>query len=383
MLPLRNLLRRKLRSLFCLTQIAVAIAAFVAIVGVMTGLRGQFFQLSQVFAYDIMIQARGASSPMFSRVTSEEVAAIAKVEGVEGVSRMGFYVTLAKGRPQPITMIALEPEGDLLRRYEILQGRTLQPGDGHKVLIGELMAEQDGLKLGDQLVLGYDGDQACEVVGIFKPPLKDVPFLGGQAIMSMDHYQGFYKLKPQLAVAHTKLGGRADGPREVYAARDRCLKVIPGINEAAPRQKARTIIDFLDSFKQAEIVDSFAWAISLLAAFVSAIGVTNTMLMSVFDRTREIGLLRAIGWSRLRIVGMIQSEGVLLAIGGGLLGLPVGYLLIFLSRFLIKHGWLQVSLDPLLYVAAVGFALFVGVVGSIYPAVRAALLPPTEALRYE
>ena len=63
MLPLRNLMRRKLRSLFCLTQIAVAIAAFVAIVGVTAGLRAQFYSLSQVFAYDIMVQARGASSP--------------------------------------------------------------------------------------------------------------------------------------------------------------------------------------------------------------------------------------------------------------------------------------------------------------------------------
>ncbi|MCA8924334.1 MAG: ABC transporter permease [Planctomycetes bacterium] len=383
MLPLRNLMRRKLRSLFCLTQIAVAIAAFVAIVGVTAGLRAQFYSLSQVFAYDIMVQARGASSPMFSRVTPEEVAAIAQVEGVKAVSQMGFYVTLAKGRPQPITFLALEPGGDLLTRYRILKGRSLQPGDGHKVLIGKLMAEQDGLELGDQLVLGYDGDQACEIVGIFEPPVEGVAFLAGQAIMSMEHYEGFYNLKPQLAVAHTELGGRASSPAEVKRAHARCKEVIPGIEAAVPRQRARTILEFLDSFKQAETIDSFIWAISLLAALVSGIGVANTMLMSVFDRTREIGLLRAIGWSRLRIVGMIQGEGILLAVGGGLLGLPLGYLLIFLSRFLIQHGWLQVSLDPVLYLMAFGFALFVGVAGSIYPAIRAALLPPTEALRYE
>ena len=66
MIALRNLLRRRLRSLFALLQISVAIAAFVSIVGVTTGLRGQFYRLGEVFAYDLVVQAAGVPSPIFS-----------------------------------------------------------------------------------------------------------------------------------------------------------------------------------------------------------------------------------------------------------------------------------------------------------------------------
>ena len=135
--------------------------------------------------------------------------------------------------------------------------------------------------------------------------------------------------------------------------------------------------------KQVELVDSFAMAISLLAALVSVIGVANMMLMSVFDRTREIGLLRAIGWSRWRIVAMIEAEGILLSLVGGLLGIPFGLLLIQGSRFFVDMGWLNVTLDGPLYFKAVAGAVLIGIFGSLYPALRAANLSPTEALRYE
>jgi len=150
-----------------------------------------------------------------------------------------------------------------------------------------------------------------------------------------------------------------------------------------PRLRGRTVEQFLDTFKQVELIDRFALAISFLAALVSAIGVANTMLMSVFDRTREIGLLRAIGWSRGRIVALVEQEGLLLALFGGVAGLPLGLGLVQASKLLIQLGWLDVRIDPLLYGQAVGFALLIGLFGSLYPAWRAANLQPTEALRYE
>ncbi len=396
MLPLRNLARRKARSLFALLQIAVAIAAYISIVGVTQGLRGQFYKLSRVFAFDLIVQPEGAASPVFSVVSREEAAQIAEVEGVAGVSLLGIHFMRIPQITQPIGLIALDPNSELLSRYEVVAGRALAPGDSTQILVGELMAADLGIDTralrpaaeggglsGAPPALVMEGGDRFEVVGLFRPPLEDVPFLSGQAIMTLARYEGHYRLSPRLAVAHLAPGRRAENPDEVREGLDRCAQVAPAVGERVPRLRARTIEAFLDTFKQAELVDDFALAISFLAALVSGIGVANTMLMSVFDRTREIGLLRAIGWSRLRIVGMIEAEGALLALAGGLIGLPLGLLLIQASKLWIQLGWLDVSLDPGLYGLAVAFALGIGLVGSLYPAVRAAQLAPTEALRYE
>jgi putative ABC transport system permease protein len=380
-LPLRNLLRRKVRTLFAVLQIAVAIAAFVSIVGVTQGLRAQFYRISQVFAFDLILQTRGAASPIFSGVTDPEVEAARKVPGVADVSLLGFYVVLLPNRSQPVTMLALEPGSELLRRYRIVAGRGLAPEDQNVVVIGDIMAQE--MKLGVGSRIGIQGGESFEVVGLFEPPVKDVPFLAGQAILPLGYHRKMHGVPANLLVAHMAPGRTASGPDEVREGLAKCKAVAPALDAALPRKQARTIEDFLDSFKQAELIDSFALAISFLAALVSAIGVTNTMLMSVFDRTREIGLLRAIGWSRARIIAMVEVEGLLLAIAGGLLGLPIGLVLIQMSKLLIQLGWLSVTLDPPLYAQAVGFAALIGVLGALYPAWRAAQLQPTEALRYE
>lgn len=381
-LPLRNVLRRKARSFFAVLQIAVAIAAFVSIVGVTKGLRAQFYRISQVFAFDLIVQPRGAASPLFSVISPEEAEKARGAPGVKAVSLVGLHMIRPPTMAQPVSVLALEPGAEMMRFFPIVAGRALREGDGEQVVVGSLMAQELGLSVGGTLEV--DERQRFEVVGLFETPdLKDVPFLGGQAIMTLGHYRAAYRRQPNVMILHTEPGRIARTPDEVREGLRRCEEIAPGLAAATPRLEARTIEAFLDTFKQAELIDSFALAISFLAALVSGIGVTNTMLMSVFDRTREIGLLRAIGWSRLRIVAMVEAEGAILAVSGGLLGLPIGLLLIEASKLLIQLGWLSVTLDPPLYARAVGFAALIGLVGALYPAIRAAYLQPTEALRYE
>lgn len=393
MLPLKNLLRRKARTLFAVLQIAVAIAAYVSIVGVTQGLRAQFYRIGQVFAFDLIVQRDGSPSPVFSAVGLGEVARIARAEGVVSVSPMGlqFLVLPDPKRPQPVGFVAVPPDCELIKRYTVVRGRALTAEDTNAVIIGKLMAESlkvdttalvPGALAGDPPKLNLVGS-SFDVVGIFESPLEEVPFLSGMGIMPLNHYLTTFLQPIRMVVAHMEPGRTATSIADVKEGLARGRIVAPKINAAVPGLKANTTEDFLDSFKQVELVDSFALAISLLAALVSVIGVTNTMLMSVFDRTREIGLLRAIGWSRWRIVSMIEAEGVILSVAGGLLGIPFGLLLIEGARLLIDMGWLNVTLDGRLYGTAVGVAVLIGVLGSLYPAVRAAHLPPTEALRYE
>jgi putative ABC transport system permease protein len=392
LIALRNLMRRKLRSLFALIQLAVAIAAFVAIVGVVNGLRRQFYRLGEVFAYDLVIQAEGAASPVFSTVTRKDAERIAEVPGVESVSLLRLHFMLAPNLSQPVGFLGMDPGSELMSRYKVYRGRELTADDTTHILVGESMARDLGVDISALVAGGINGAPPevemiggikFQIVGVFRSPLTDVPFLSGQAILNLGWLLEIGKNQPMMAFAHRRPGHLVTDPDEVKPALLETAKLGPLIKEALPRLKAGTIDSFLDSFKQTELIDQFATAILFLAALLSGIGIANTMLMSVFDRTREIGLLRAVGWSRWRIVAMIETEGMLLALGGGILGAPLGYLMVQASKQIIKMGWLSVEIDPLLYLQAVGIAALIGIFGSLYPALRASRLQPTEALRHE
>ena len=132
------------------------------------------------------------------------------------------------------------------------------------------------------------------------------------------------------------------------------------------------------------LIISTGWIVSLLALIVGGIGVTNTMAMSVFERTREIGVLRAVGWRSSRIAAMIVSEAVGICVLAAVLGLGLG---VAASEVFIRHSALSSLVQPGygagVWVWGLAFALGVGLMGAIYPTVRAIRLTPIAALRHE
>ncbi|MBQ2832759.1 MAG: ABC transporter permease [Methanobrevibacter sp.] len=131
------------------------------------------------------------------------------------------------------------------------------------------------------------------------------------------------------------------------------------------------------------ILDTASLAVSGLAILVGAIGIVNTMVMTVFERTKEIGVLKSIGWKPRRILLMIMGETLVLTTLAGILGSLFGILICEVGVLILGSETFSLGFHPSTFILAFGITIIVGLIGGIYPAYKASKLAPTEALRYE
>ena len=141
---------------------------------------------------------------------------------------------------------------------------------------------------------------------------------------------------------------------------------------------------FTEDLVDIQMMQASTWGIAAMALFVGGLGMMNTMVMSVLERTREIGVLRALGWRKRRILRMIVRESVTLSLVGGMAGTAGGVLYGFaLNLVPMMQGFLRMQYSAGLFAQAIGTATALGALGGLYPAWRASNLQPVEALRYE
>ena len=141
---------------------------------------------------------------------------------------------------------------------------------------------------------------------------------------------------------------------------------------------AREVVGTSQGF---QIARAMSWSTSLLAIVVGVLGVMNTMLMTVFERTHEIGILLAVGWKRRRVVYMVLCESALLGLLGGLTGVALGAVgLMVLKTTPAIRGLLEPDLSAKLFLISITIAIIVGVFSGLYPAWRSSRLSPSLAL---
>lgn len=360
----RNLLRRKTRTFLTLVGIAMGVAAIVTLVAIADGFASGYYGLLSGSQADLVI-TQAESFDMTISVIDEEVgpqlAALPGVKEVEGVI-IGEATT--EGLPY-FMVFGYDPQGVGIQHFRIVEGKGLTAR--REIIIGKLAAENLKKGVGDTVRL-YDS--AYRIVGIYE---TGAFFEEGGGVISLADAQAMLKRPRQVNTYAIKLED-VDEAEEVRQRIERRFPDLLVVESAS----------FADQQLGVQAIRAFAWALSFLAVIIGGVGMMNTTLMSVFERTREIGVLRALGWRKGRVLAMILGESFLLSLLGGLVGVVLGIVAVkALGRLPAVSGIFQGKFSPALFIQAAVVTLALGATAGLYPAWWASRLQPVEALRYE
>jgi putative ABC transport system permease protein len=235
-------------------------------------------------------------------------------------------------------------------------------------MLGKVLAANLGKHVGDPLEIYAE---PCEVVGIFE---SFSVYENGAVFMLLSELQRLMD-RPRKLTGFV-VQAEPTGDRSVVEdLKRRIEKLDPTLN-------AVDTAEFVHGISQIRVTQAAAWVTSAVATIVGIIGVLNTMVMSVFERAREIGTLRAIGWRKGRIIRLILCEALMISSVAAVLGVAIGVVAVrIIGSVPALSGLVEGSVPLRAVMAGCVMALTVGLLGAIYPAYWAANLWPVQALR--
>ena len=360
---LRNLFRRPTRTLVTLSSIGLGVGFTFALLGMAQGIESTFIN---TFAgdSDLMVEEKGVADASLSSISERTANKIRAHPAVKSMSRTVLGFTAAPGLPFFI-VFGLDPSESKLSDYNIREGRTLQRSG--EVILGRFAANGLNKDLGKKIQIA---GTRFTIVGIYEngSGIED----GGAAMLLRDA-QNLFEKKSEVSFLGVAIHDQ-----------DRANHVANLLEQQFPDVMVGPTSTFTERMQDFRSMESMLNAMTGLTMLVGGIVMMNAMLMSVFERTQEIGLLRALGWRRRRVVFMILVEALALSLFSGIAGVGIG---IGLNRLLGLIPNFGPILTPIYDVSIFGqiivLMLVLGILGGIYPAWRAAGLRPIEALRYE
>jgi putative ABC transport system permease protein len=349
-------------------MIGLALVTLVAVLaaGITSSFRGAVEKIWSNADYAITAQNN------FSPISPAAADAVANAPNVAAVVNVRTGNAGAYGKSFFAT--AVNPVASTVFRLDWKAGsqQTLATLGRNGAFVDSDYAKAHDLHVGSPLRLTFaDGTkQTFRIHGIFKPPTGGSPF--GRVTVSQAAWDA-HNATPQNLYSFVRMRGGESTANENELKQ--VLKAFPNAKEATRQQFIDNQISGLNA------VLNILYVLLALSVIVSIFGIVNTLVLTVFERTREIGMLRAIGMTRRQVRRMIRQESVLTALIGGVLGIALGVVL---------GGLLAARVDFVVFTVPVGslvvFALLtvvVGILAAIFPARRAARLNVLEALQYE
>lgn len=384
---LRNVFRRKLRAFLTIFGITIGVLALV-VMGAMAE-KLQLLVDGGVEYYGDKVIVSGAGGVAGFNISPMSRSVIDDVEKVDGVTRASGAVGMLldedpsgvnMGIPASIEGLDFRGEGYETFETRIADGRQLEKDDRGKVVVGsDLVTKLDAEVGKDVTVRG----KKFEVVGILEKTLT-APDMTVQMVLE--------------DAQDILVGDMPSAIRDQVDKRDIVTSIAVYLEDGKNPDKMATVIEGEipdidamgpEGFKKSvqeplKIFNQIIYAIALVSLAVGGLSVINTMTMSVAERTREIGIRKAIGASNGAIMRQFIAESAVIGLLGGLLGLGLGYLIVMGANSAGAASATELFLiTPRLAVGSGLFAVVLGVLSGIYPAWHAASLNPVQALRYE
>jgi len=316
---------------------------------------------------EIIVFERNVSDLFFSNVPSSALEEIAVWPIVSHADPVLFGIVSSADHPI-ITCFGVTPDDARIRKATWLEGdRFAFARHSDDVALGERAAELLGARLGEQVPIGHG---VFHVIGIVKTANG---FEDGGVFMPLNSAQTFFHKEGSSSVITIKLRNKNDAAFFKSKVKETFPDLI-GLEDA----------EFTDSYSQFKILKATAWAVGGCGLLLGGLGVANTMIMSVFTRIREIAILRVNGFSHIQVAGMIFGESAVVSLLGAVMGVLTGTcLLVVLKQIPALHGYIDVSVQPVLMLTVILLALGTGIAGALYPATYAIRVRAVEALRFE
>jgi putative ABC transport system permease protein len=379
LISLRNTFRRKKRLALTLFTLTLGGAIFIAVFNTQVSLHNAAASMTRYFGHDVTLTF---TTPYRISKIAQELTAVPGVVDFEVWLTTGADLVRGDGTlPESIGVIAPPPDSAILEP-KVIAGRWIAPGDGYAIAVNEAIWQQmPDLQPGDSLRLDLNGREAeWTVVGIFQ-------YMGSDDLVAYapyDHVAGLLK-QPYHATTYRLVTAEHDlayqemiRSRASAHFRDRGYSV----------EKVEAVKSFTASIPGLlDIITQILLVMALMTALVGSIGLTGTMGMNVMERTREIGVMRAIGAHNGIILRLVIVEGLIIGlisyVIGSLLALPIGVALSQVISQAIFRTPAELGVTARGFLIWLGIVVILSVLASLVPARNASRLTIREVLAYE
>jgi putative ABC transport system permease protein len=364
-MAVQSLWQRSGRTLLTLSAIALTVGAVMAMDAIIAGTAESMTSMATSAGSEIVIRQADVADTSLSAIDQRLASRIAALPGVRSTSGMVLTALLDPASQSFLIVLGYSPNEYSIQRFNMVEGQRIS--GNHQIMLGSVYAEAASKDVGDTLEIS---GARFRVVGIYETGIGWEE-MGG--VVSLRDAQTLTGRPNKVTLFSLKLERPTDAPA-----------LVDTINQQFPELHAALAGEFVEQMPDMESGEAMLNAISSLAILVGGVGILNTMLMAVLERTREIGVLRTMGWRKRRIIGMIMNESLILSVIGGIAGLVLAFLLVnLLTQLPMVGAAFEASWSAGVFLRAGLVALGLGLIGGLYPAYRASGLEPVEALRYE
>ena len=394
---LRNLNHRKGRSLLTVFSILLGIAAIFIFISFGLGLQAYISDMStSTYADKVSIMGMGGAAPGLDptfALSEEDLEAVEKSSGVKEAS--GIYMKAGEvtqnGNVRYTFLISYDPSTPIVLEFfgdiGIRKGRLLRPGEKGKVVLGFSYMVEDKIfpkayDLNDKIEI--DGEEII-IVGFFDS--VGSPPDDAQIYITNDYFEELYPEESEEGYGWGIARVDVEDIDNTIENIEKNLRRTRDLEEGKEDFFVQSFVDLVESFSGAfDIVVGFIILIALVSVLVSAINTANTMITSVLERTKEVGIIKSVGAKNSEVLGIFLFESAFLGLVAGIAGVGAGWLFSTIAgNLLISLGWGFISpvFPTALFVGCILFATVTGGLSGIVPAIRASRIKPVDALRYE